>query len=215
MVKGIIFDFDGVIVESADIKTEAFAKLFESKGRGVVEKVVAYHKDNMGVSRFDKFRHIFCNILHRELDNNEFDSLCARFASLVVDAVIAAPFVKGAQEFLKKNSKLFSFFIVSATPQEEIGEIVRRRHLVKIFKTVYGAPLTKYDAVKKILHEGGVNPGNALYVGDAMSDYLAAKDNGVKFIARINDNEDIFRKVDCLKIRDFLELPTILNTLNN
>ncbi|GAF78578.1 unnamed protein product, partial [marine sediment metagenome] len=29
MIKAIIFDFDGVIVESSDIKTEAFRELFQ------------------------------------------------------------------------------------------------------------------------------------------------------------------------------------------
>lgn len=213
MIKGIIFDFDGVIVESTDIKTEAFAKLFEPEGEDIVKKIVSYHKDNMGVSRFDKFRHIYCNILYREIDNNEFNILCGRFASLVVDAVIAAPYVKGAQEFLEKNSSLYRFFIVSATPEDEIGDIVRRRGLGRMFKSVYGAPLTKYDAVKKILQEESIGPKNALYIGDAMSDYLAAKDNSVKFIARIKDNEDIFRKVECLKINDYSELCSILDNL--
>ncbi len=32
MIKAIIFDFDGVIVESVDIKTKAFARLFEHGG---------------------------------------------------------------------------------------------------------------------------------------------------------------------------------------
>lgn len=213
MIKGVIFDFDGVIVESTDIKTEAFAKLFEAEGRDVVEKVVFYHKNNMGVSRFEKFRYIYSDILHRRLDEDKFSALCRQFASEVVDSVIAAPFVLGAKEFLQRNLLLYSFFIMSATPQDEINDIVQRRELDRFFKSVYGAPLAKYDAVKMILQKEGLAPGEVVYLGDAMSDYLAAKDNNVKFIARIKDNEDIFRKVDCLKIANFLELPAILNTI--
>ncbi|MDD5560607.1 MAG: HAD-IA family hydrolase [Candidatus Omnitrophica bacterium] len=213
MIKGIIFDFDGVIVESTDIKTEAFAKLFEIEGERVVEKVVSYHKDNMGVSRFDKFRYIYRNILHRQLDDKEFNSLCTRFASLVLDAVVKAPYVKGVQEFLINRSKQSKLFIVSATPQDEISDIVRRRGLDKIFISVYGAPLAKFDAVKKILMDNKISAQGALYIGDAMSDYLAAKDNGVKFIARIKNNENIFKASDCLKMNDFSELPAILDTL--
>jgi len=213
MIKAIIFDFDGVIVESTDIKTEAFAKLFEPEGTDVVNRVVAYHKDNMGVSRFDKFRYIYSNILHRLLNDNEFNALCEKFASLVKDAVIAAPYVKGAQEFIEGNLKQYGFFVVSATPQEEISDIIRRRGLGKMFKSVYGAPLAKSDAVKKILQGEDISPGNALYIGDAMSDYLAAKDNRVKFIARIKDNKDIFNKMECLELNDFSELPSILATL--
>jgi phosphoglycolate phosphatase-like HAD superfamily hydrolase len=213
VIKDLIFDFDGVIVESTAVKTEAFAKLFEAEGTDIVNRIVSYHKDNMGVSRFDKFRHIYRNILHKNLGNDEFNSLCARFASLVVDAVIAVPFVKGAQEFLRENSNLYTFFVVSATPQNEISNIILRRSLDKTFKYVFGAPLAKREAVKIIMQKEKKEPFEVVYIGDAMSDYLAARDNNIRFIARIEDNEDIFRDINCLKIRDFLQLPKILKSL--
>jgi len=213
MIKGIIFDFDGVIVESTDIKTEAFAKLFEPEGASIVRKVVSYHKDNMGVSRFDKFRYIYHNILRRKLDNDKFSLLCKKFTSLVLNAVIAVPYVKGVQKFFKNKSKQYELFIVTATPHDEINAIVRRRGLGKIFRTVYGAPLAKYDAVKRILKDNKIKPQNAIYVGDAMSDYLAAKDNGVKFIARIKDNEEIFNKIKCLKIKNLTKFAKVLEGL--
>jgi len=67
MIKAIIFDFDGVLVESVDIKTKAFAGLFEHEGDSIVRRVVAYHIKNAGVSRFEKFRHIYKEMLDREL----------------------------------------------------------------------------------------------------------------------------------------------------
>ena len=197
-------------MESTDIKTEAFAKLFEREGESVVKEVVAYHINNMGVSRFDKFRYIYKEILHKELGDDEFRALCKKFASLVVDAVVGAPYVKGAREFLERESAAYTFFVVSATPQDEIADIVRRRGLANLFRFVYGAPLTKSEAVRKILREENILPRNTVYVGDAMSDYLAAKDNGVKFIARIKGNEEIFMGIDCLKIEDLSGLTPLL-----
>ena len=41
--QAIIFDFDGVLVESVDIKTQAFAGLYQSYGETIVGKVVRYH----------------------------------------------------------------------------------------------------------------------------------------------------------------------------
>jgi len=213
MIKAIFFDFDGVIVESTDIKTEAFAKLFEREGENIVKEVVAYHINNMGVSRFDKFRYIYKEILHKELSDDKFDALCKKFASLVVSAVIRTPYVKGASEFLERESDAYTFFVVSATPQDEIVDIVRRRGLAGLFKFVYGAPLTKSEAVRKILKEEDISSRDTVYIGDAMSDYLAAKDNGVKFIARIKDNEEIFAGIDCLKIADLSGLTPLLALL--
>ncbi len=51
------FDFDGVLVESGDIKTQAFADLYQSYGNTIVNEVVRYHKLNGGLSRYKKFRY--------------------------------------------------------------------------------------------------------------------------------------------------------------
>jgi len=47
--QAIIFDFDGVLVESGDLKTRAFADLYQSYGETVVSKVVRYHSLNGGL----------------------------------------------------------------------------------------------------------------------------------------------------------------------
>ena len=80
MIKAVIFDFDGVLAESLEIKTVAFGKLFEDKGEAVRDKVIKYHLDNSGVSRFEKIRYIYREILKEPLDKETFDLLCGRFS---------------------------------------------------------------------------------------------------------------------------------------
>ena len=58
MIKAIIFDFDGVLIESAAIKTEAFREVF-SKWQDKVDEIVTYHNKNMGISRFVKFKYFY------------------------------------------------------------------------------------------------------------------------------------------------------------
>lgn len=210
MITIIFFDFDGVIVESVDIKTEAFAKLFEHEGVTVVKKVVEYHLNNTGVSRHDKFKYIYKEILNRVLADDEFQMLCNRFAGLVVDAVVDAPYVKGAKEFLENYALKYQCFVVSATPQKEIEEIIQRRGIVRFFRAIYGTPKKKSDAIRDVLKKEGINPCDAIYIGDAMSDFNAAKDNFVRFIARVNNNESIFADIQCLKVRDLSDLGTII-----
>ncbi|MBN2453535.1 MAG: HAD family hydrolase [Candidatus Omnitrophica bacterium] len=213
MIKTIFFDFDGVIVESVDIKTAAFARLFKAEGKDAVGRIVDYHLKNAGVSRFDKFRLIYRDILKRPLGEEEFHSLCGRFAGLVMDEVVGAPFVKGAKEFLENHASRYLCCVVSATPQEEIEEIARRKGIARYFKKIYGAPSKKTDIVKKALSEEGTDPSSSAYVGDAMSDYEAAVANRSHFIARINKNEDIFRDIDCVKIRDLSGLQGVLEKI--
>ena len=55
MIEAIIFDFDGVILESADIKTNAFRTLFEKESPELINKIISYHFKNMGISRFPTY----------------------------------------------------------------------------------------------------------------------------------------------------------------
>ena len=52
-LEAIIFDFDGVLVESVDVKTRAFASLYEKYGQKVVAQVEDYHLNNGGIARFE------------------------------------------------------------------------------------------------------------------------------------------------------------------
>ena len=52
--KYIFWDFDGVIKESVEVKSDAFENLFKSFGDEVAKKVRNHHEENGGVSRFDK-----------------------------------------------------------------------------------------------------------------------------------------------------------------
>lgn len=213
MIKTIIFDFDGVIAESVDLKTKAFAKLFEPYGWETVNSIVEYHLNNTGVSRFDKFRHIYGEILKEDLNEDLFTELCSKFAKLVVDEVVAAPFVPGVQFFLQRYSKEFKCFVLSATPQDEIEEILKRKGISGYFFGIYGSPREKSDVVKEIIEKENLFPGEAAYVGDSLSDYNAARENGINFVARVMANSRIFENIDCPKARDLNNLYSIINGL--
>mgnify|MGYP001595904519 FL=1 len=214
MIEVIFFDFDGVIVESVDLKTDAFAKLFEHEDENNLKDMVAYHLKNTGVSRYEKFGYIYEKILKRPLDNKEFQALCNRFADIVFDGVLKVPYVEGVMEFLGKYSLLYKCFVVSATPQKELEEIIQKRGIRNVFKAIYGAPKSKSDAVKEILISKNIKPINSLFIGDALSDYNAAMANCVKFVARINNNESLFDGINCLKIKNLVNLKSIVDSFN-
>ena len=180
MINTIFFDFDGVIVESVDIKTKAFVRLFERESEDVVKKVVEYHLNNTGVSRYEKFKYIYKEILNHALCDAEFQMLCDKFASLVLDAVVLAPYVKGAKEFLENFVSKYRFFVVTATPQEEIDVIIQRR-VLSASSEQYMA-LQRRNQMRLETFSKRINPCDTIYIGDAMIDFNAAKDNFVRFI---------------------------------
>jgi len=183
-VAAIFLDFDGVLVESVDIKTEAFRNLF-SFAPAHLDAIVRYHLDNAGVSRYEKFRHIYAEILCENISDATFDALSARFSSLVIDAVVSAPWVDGAVPFLQKFSPVIPLFVISATPEEELREIVASRNMAGYFRGVFGSPVKKADTMLSLLHERRIPPGNAIYVGDAASDLNAAGKAGIRFVGRL------------------------------
>lgn len=185
--QAFFFDFDGVLADSVEVKTRAFAKLFEPHGVEIVERVIDHHRRHGGMTRVDKFDHYYRKYLGTTLNDKEMADLCRRFAELVVDEVVAAPEILGAGEFLKRWSSRLDCFVISAAPEEEIREIVKRRGMTAYFKEVLGAPTDKKTNLQSLLNKYGLNPSRCCFFGDAESDYLAARACGTHFIGILPD----------------------------
>jgi phosphoglycolate phosphatase-like HAD superfamily hydrolase len=181
----IVFDFDGVLVESVDVKTRAFAELYRPFGERVVALVVAHHLAHGGISRFEKFRHYHRNFLRRELTPEEEARLGERFAELVDEAVVASPMVGGAGQFLQNYSASLPLFVASGTPEDELIRIVARRGMAGFFRGVFGSPAQKGAILQHILAAHGLSPQRTLMIGDAMTDYDGAQLAKVKFLGRV------------------------------
>jgi beta-phosphoglucomutase len=188
MISTILLDFDGVILESVSVKTEVFRTLF-SFVPNHVDEIVQFHEDNGGMSRFDKFRHIYTTILHEDLSKDQFEKLSRRFSVLVEDAVAQAPFVDGALDFLDTMSQRYQLYIVSATPQDELKRIVDQKGISPYFSGVFGSPTKKIDHILKIVTDKNLSPKEVLFVGDAVNDWDAAQKSGIGFIGRIKPGD--------------------------
>ena len=180
--QAFFFDFDGVLADSVKVKTEVFATLFESYGPDIQAKVVDHHYKNGGMTRRDKFRHYYSEFLKKPLDNMEMERLCRAFSSLVVDEVIRSPEIPGAQDFLDNWHKEVPCFIVSATPDDEISLIVKRRGLEKYFREVLGSSRSKKKNLEYVFSKYKFVPERCIFFGDAESDYRVAMDFNVGFI---------------------------------
>jgi beta-phosphoglucomutase len=180
----IILDFDGVVLESVDVKARAFARLFEHHPEHV-EPIVELHLSHAGVSRYEKFRMIHERILGMPLDDVEVERLGAEFSRLVLEEILRCPFVPGAREFLQARHESHQLYVASATPEEELRHIVRQRGLRRFFRGVYGTPAEKADIAARILAESGAEPQEAIFVGDAPTDLAAARRVGVPFVGRV------------------------------
>lgn len=184
--QAIIFDFDGVVVESGKIKTQAFAELYRPYGADIVATVVQFHTQNGGMSRYRKFRHFQEHFLHQPpLTEAEEKQLDIRFSELVVEAVIAAEAVPGAIELIRQQSQKTPLFVASGTPEVELKVIVERRGLTPYFTAVRGAPALKKTIIAEILSAHNLKPEAVLMIGDAMADLEGAQANNTAFLGRV------------------------------
>jgi len=212
-LQAIVFDFDGVIVESVDIKTRAFRELFAEYPE-YVERIAQFHLDHVGVSRFEKFRMIYRDFLKKSLSEDESNRLGERFSKLVYDKILKCPLVAGVEELLLSLSKSYPLYVVSATPQDEVRSILKARAMEKYFQEIYGNPPTiKADAIRKIIDLHECNPRVVLLIGDGIHDYQAAKATGARFVGRLRDGNNPFANVTCdALVNDMQELQLLLDT---
>ena len=185
MVKAIIFDFDGVILESLEIKTNAFKKLYKSYGKEIVDKVAMHHLENGGVSRYEKFKIYHNQFLDIDLSMTNLQELSNKFSRIVMNEIIHVPFVKGAKEFIKKYHKKYFLFISSATPAGELTLICQKRKLSKYFKGIFGSPDPKTGHISHILDNWPIKKHEVVFIGDSASDRYAAKNQEINFIFRV------------------------------
>ncbi len=183
MIGAVVFDFDGVIVESGDIKTDAFVELFADRPEHF-EAIRTHHLANVGISRYEKFRWIYANLFHEPLSDEQSAELGERFSALVLDKVLASPFVPGALEVLQELHGRLPLYVASGTPEPELLHIVAARELAGFFEGVHGSPTNKADVLRRVAARHELAPAEVLMVGDGESDHRAARAAHTSFYAR-------------------------------
>jgi phosphoglycolate phosphatase-like HAD superfamily hydrolase len=201
----IFFDFDGVILESLDAKTNAFKKIYEEYGLAIQSKVAKHHLSNGGISRFEKFKIYHQDFLGISIDDQKINELADQFSKIVFEEVVNSKFVDGVNSFLdyclEQNIKMW---IISGTPTEELRKICECLDLKKYFTGIFGSPEKKDFWCKKIISENELDKKSIFFFGDALADQEAANLNQLKFVLRETDtNHDLFRNFNGFRIKDF------------
>jgi phosphoglycolate phosphatase-like HAD superfamily hydrolase len=178
----IVFDFDGTLVRSNEVKTWAFGKLYEEYGEDIVSQVMSYQNEHEGLSRFIKFRYFHENLLHEPYTEEIGGNLSKAFSQLVFKRVVESPYVEGAIDFLEKHYQQLPLFVASATPKTELLSIITNRSMNHFFREVYGSPATKSEILISVLACHRWHPDRILMVGDSLSDFEGAQNAGTKFV---------------------------------
>jgi phosphoglycolate phosphatase-like HAD superfamily hydrolase len=202
-LRAIVFDFDGVILESANIKTEAFLELYAAHP----DKLAAirdYHVSQAGISRYIKFEHIQRNILGLPYTDEEKKRVSAEFERLTRERIFRCPQVLGAEGLLRGLRGRVLRIVGSGTPQTELELIVATRNMGNWFEELWGTPNLKPGILRDVMARHSLSPQEVLMVGDGMSDYDAARETGARFLAR--ETETAFDKLSVAKVKDMTQM---------
>jgi phosphoglycolate phosphatase len=180
--KALLLDFDGVVLDSAELKTQAFAQIYAGAPPETIAAILAYQRRHGGVSRREKFRHFERAFFGRTPTPARIEALADRFAALVHDRVLAAPFLEGAEDLLARAAPAARLFVVSGTPEPELRAICDARGLTPRFTAIVGAPTTKPEAFARILADHRLAPADTLAIGDAVTEQDAALARGIPFL---------------------------------
>ena len=202
--KVIFWDFDGVIKDSVEVKSDAFESLFLPFGEEISKKVRRHHEKHGGMSRFDKLP-MYLDWAGLESTQRIVDQYADKFSQFVKQKVIDSSWVDGIKEYLQEHYDKQYFFLVTATPQLEIEYILDQLKIKLYFQKVIGSPIGKGKAVESLLKEYDIDPIQAIMVGDSISDYKAAESNHVAFVLRRTSlNEKLQQKLNCKMVKNFL-----------
>jgi phosphoglycolate phosphatase-like HAD superfamily hydrolase len=158
------------------------------------------------MSRFDKLP-IYLRLVGEEPTEDRVNEFCEKFSKLVLQNVIDAPWVPGAEDYIRMNPRRQTFVLVSATPQEELEQILQVLDLRECFENVFSAPTTKIESIRMTLKKYNGEPKNCLMIGDAWADLKAAQANQVPFLLRRHaTNGQVFEQYTGDSVEDFIGL---------
>ena len=212
VIKNIFFDFDGVILDSVDCKTQAFEAMYVKYGQEIANQVKRYHLENGGVSRFEKFRYWHKEHLGEEITQDQLRSLSEEFSKRVVDQVVKSDEIKGSMDFIKNNHQEYRFWIITGTPTIEMKQIATQIGITPYFLGIHGSPEKKKHWVDHLLKTHQLHPNETLFLGDATTDFEAAQWGKLHFALReASYNIDLFKDIQTPRFKTFEDLNNILN----
>tara|TARA_Y100001970_G_scaffold294156_1_gene447645 strand:+ start:13115 stop:13795 length:681 start_codon:yes stop_codon:yes gene_type:complete len=205
-INNFFFDFDGVILESLEVKSNAFRQLYNNLSDEEIQNLISHHEQNHGLSRYEKIKLYHKKYYNINLSNIDLDKLSNKLSNIILEKIFDTDYVPGILSFLKKlQNKKRKIFIITGTPEFEINYILKKKKIHEIFTGIYGSPAKKTDHLENLIKQYNVDTDKSIFFGDAYADYSAAKEFNIEFILRQHsDNINIFKNISCLKICDFV-----------
>ncbi|UCD03267.1 MAG: HAD family hydrolase [Candidatus Aenigmatarchaeota archaeon] len=186
MIKLVMFDFDGVLVDS----NEAWADIYDKAAKATgLEKDITYDqlRQHYGKPYIEVLR---AGVPELVGDEKAMDEMYKSFVELASSEDFVSSFrsIKGLKNSLANLKKRFKLAVGSGNTKRSINRFLHKLGLHEYFDLVVaGDEVSKGkpdpDMLIKAMEHFRVRPEEAVYVGDAKADIIAAKRAGIASIA--------------------------------
>ncbi|OEJ66117.1 HAD family hydrolase [Magnetovibrio blakemorei] len=217
MIKCVVFDFDGTLYDSNEIKQRAF---FDSsseyaEAHDFLRQLLA--NPDAG-DRYAIFREFAAHLVSLGLSDEAAPELGLKLAKNYSDIcfkrISRCKEISGSEATLRslKQSSL-KLYINSATPDEALKALVDSRNISPLFDGILGSSHSKTTNLIFILHKENIMNDQMIMVGDNNADYQSAINVGCHFIG-IGESKNAFTTTPHILLPDLTNLSLVIGTIS-
>lgn len=198
--KAILWDFDGVILDSMPIRERGFREVLSAYPKEQVNILIDFHSRNAGLSRYIKFDYFFKEIRKEENTQKLQEDLSNQFSKIMRGLLVDKSLLNNEViNFIRRNSQI-PMHIVSGSDGSELRYLCKELQIDHLFVSIDGSPIPKIVLVENLIEKHSYLKEELCLIGDSINDYDAAFKNGIDFFG-YNNKELI--KLDSAYIYEF------------
>ena len=188
-MKNILWDFDGVILNSMKVRDWGFEEIFKNFDQELINELLIFHRKNGGLSRYVKIRYFYEKILSKSISEEKIDKYAESFSVLMkMELIKSENLILDSLDYIKTNHQKYNFHIVSGSDQLELRFLCKELKIAQYFNSIHGSPTPKNQLVSNLLDTYQYDKENTCLIGDSINDYEAAEYNEISFF-NYNNNE--------------------------
>ena len=120
VIRNILWDFDGVIVDSASIRIDGFRAIFRDHPEPRVEQLLDYHAANGGISRYAKIRYFYEELLGQPVSEDTVQAMATEFSDIMRERMTdPSILIPETVAYLERGFKNYRFHIVTGSDEKE------------------------------------------------------------------------------------------------